>query len=163
MPEGSLQLEGSYAGRRMTALYRHFDASSRLLYVGVTSDLERRTKQHKAESRWYSEVCRTEVRIFADRAEAEAAEREEIRKSAPVHNAAFGVPSRIASANSRDLIDRIDRFAAATGLEPSTICQYAVRNSALYSRLKAGGECLPRTASRLLSWMDTHVARQAAE
>ncbi|MEE4209684.1 MAG: hypothetical protein V2I43_10490 [Parvularcula sp.] len=63
---------------------------------------------------------------------------------------------------SDQIIDRIEAHAARTGLEPSTICQYAVRNSALYRRLKDGGECLPRTSARLLRWIEANAAASDA-
>jgi hypothetical protein len=54
---------------------------------------------------------------------------------------------------SNDIIRAIDAYAERSGLKPSTICQYAVRNWRLYDELSSGRECLPRTARRLMAWI----------
>jgi hypothetical protein len=51
------------------------------------------------------------------------------------------------------LLQAIDDYAAASGLSPKTVCQYAVKGSNLYDRLRAGGECLPRTARKIMSYI----------
>jgi len=55
---------------------------------------------------------------------------------------------------SRDILKAIDAYSEASGLQPSTICQYAVFNGRLYRHLLDGNECLPRTARRLFQWME---------
>ena len=55
---------------------------------------------------------------------------------------------------SKHIIAAVDEYAAHSGLAPSTICQYAVKNGKLYRSLHSGAECLPRTAKRLMAWMD---------
>ena len=71
----------------MTALYRHFDADGRLLYVGIARSVTARLAQH-ADSPWDDQIARVEVERFATREEAEAAEREAIRAEKPIHNRA---------------------------------------------------------------------------
>lgn len=61
------------------------------------------------------------------------------------------------------LIARIDAHSAATGLKPSTICQYAASNPLLYERLISGGYCAPKTAQKVLEWIDQNAPKQAAE
>lgn len=68
---------------------------------------------------------------------------------------------------SKDIIKIIDDYAAQSGLKPSTICQYALRTHRLYDRLKAGGECLPSTAKKLIAWVKAnppkqHLSREAS-
>lgn len=58
--------------------------------------------------------------------------------------------------DSEQILRLIEAHSEKTGLGHATICQYAVKNSALYGRLKAGGECLPRTASRLREWIEAN-------
>lgn len=56
--------------------------------------------------------------------------------------------------DSSSIIAVVDDYAARSGLAPSTICQYAVKNAKLYRSLHEGSECLPRTAKRLMAWID---------
>lgn len=52
-----------------------------------------------------------------------------------------------------EIIKAIEAYAAQSGLKPSTICQYAVRNRRLYYRLLARQEQDEALAQRLLHWM----------
>ncbi len=69
-----------------TALYRHFDAAGRLLYVGISLSVLTRLSQHMAASSWADEIASMTVARFATRDEAHAAEREAIRTENPLHN-----------------------------------------------------------------------------
>lgn len=69
-----------------TALYRHFDADGRLLYVGISLSAIHRLSQHMAASSWADEIVSVTIVRFETREEAHAAEREAIRAEAPVHN-----------------------------------------------------------------------------
>ena len=69
-----------------TALYRHFDASGALLYVGITCDLARRDKAHRDNAAWHNEVCTTTVQWFYDRISALSGETLAIQSEAPTHN-----------------------------------------------------------------------------
>jgi hypothetical protein len=51
------------------------------------------------------------------------------------------------------IIKAVDDYAAATGLSPSTICQYALRNRKVYDRLKDGGTCSFASAEALMAWI----------
>lgn len=68
-----------------TALYRHFDADGRLLYVGISLSAVQRLAQH-ATSDWSAEIRRVEVETFPDRVSAATAERESIRREQPIYN-----------------------------------------------------------------------------
>jgi excinuclease UvrABC nuclease subunit len=72
----------------LTAVYRHFDATGRLLYVGSTGDPEARWKQHQRQSGWVMAglVDSITVEWWPSRAEARAAERVAIRAENPVYN-----------------------------------------------------------------------------
>lgn len=54
------------------------------------------------------------------------------------------------------IIKAIDDYCAASGLKPTTVCVYALKSQHLYDRLRAGGECLPRTAKKLLAWIEAN-------
>lgn len=68
-----------------TALYRHYSRAGRLLYVGITDDLARRTKQH-GRARWHRFVTRSDTEYFPNRQEAETSEREAIKTERPIYN-----------------------------------------------------------------------------
>jgi predicted GIY-YIG superfamily endonuclease len=67
-----------------TALYRFYDNSGQLLYVGITHALERRWQAHKQNQLWWLDVARKEHVWLPNRAEAEAAELKAIQTEKPV-------------------------------------------------------------------------------
>lgn len=67
-------------------LYRHFDGSGVLLYVGITSRIGERIRDHKRHSCWWLEITRIEIERFASRAELIEAEKAAIRSENPLHN-----------------------------------------------------------------------------
>lgn len=69
-----------------TALYRHFDAAGRLLYVGISNDTLRRLCQHKDRSHWFHSISRVDVQWLDSRELALAAEAMAIRTEKPEHN-----------------------------------------------------------------------------
>ena len=83
-----------------TALYRHFDADNRLLYVGITCDLSSRNAAHERGAEWFPQVSTTTVQWLDDRDHAAALEAVAIRFEAPKHNRDFQPSER-----------RIDRAA----------------------------------------------------
>jgi len=77
------------------SVYRAFDESGELLYVGMSSGPRERFNQHAKDRPWWDEVARIEVERFPTRAEAARAEVEAIRTERPLHN--------VVHANARDL------------------------------------------------------------
>ena len=74
--------------RRMAdlhAVYRMFDATGRLLYIGVTGNPSRRFKGH-AEKRWYPLTSTITLQWFPTREAAERAEQRAIRSEHPKLN-----------------------------------------------------------------------------
>lgn len=69
-----------------TALYRHYDADGKLLYVGISCDLSRRTKEHSKASDWFDAVEDTKVQYLSTREHAEDAEKVAIYHEKPLHN-----------------------------------------------------------------------------
>ena len=59
------------------------------------------------------------------------------------------------------IIAAIEEAAALTGLKPSTICQYAVKNRKLYDNLVGGLDCQFGTAKRVLDWIAEAKADRA--
>lgn len=69
-----------------TAVYRAFDQSDRLLYVGISAAPERRWTQHAIDKPWWRQVARLTLNWRDSWAEALAVEAEAIRLEGPVHN-----------------------------------------------------------------------------
>lgn len=78
-------------GEERTALYRFYDASEKLLYVGITNDPWRRWRQHVQEKPWYPQVKHQAVTWYDGRIAAEKAERVAIRCEHPQFNIAGAV------------------------------------------------------------------------
>lgn len=73
-------------GNRPHALYRFFDRTDVLLYVGITMDLGARLKKHRRDKPWWLDIDHITIEHFSSRAEALAAEAEAIRMEGPLHN-----------------------------------------------------------------------------
>lgn len=71
-----------------TALYRHFDASGRLLYVGISLHSIQRTAKHRSGSHWFQDIARIEIEWLSERRSALAAEATAISKEKPLWNVA---------------------------------------------------------------------------
>lgn len=69
-----------------TALYRHFDENDCLLYVGISSRLPQRNREHKSFSHWFQAVTKITVSWFQCRDDALSAEYMAIKTEKPVHN-----------------------------------------------------------------------------
>ncbi|MFD3330148.1 GIY-YIG nuclease family protein [Streptomyces sp. NPDC058701] len=77
-----------------TALYRLYDESEDLLYVGIAFDPRHRWKTHAREKPWWAEVHVREIEWFPTRVEAEEAEASAIKGQRPKHNVIGNVPIR---------------------------------------------------------------------
>jgi hypothetical protein len=70
----------------MTDLYRFYDTTDQLLYVGISIHAAQRAGQHRHASPWWSDAVRMEVERYPDRSSAEDAERRAIINEHPLHN-----------------------------------------------------------------------------
>ncbi|MEV5211372.1 GIY-YIG nuclease family protein [Micromonospora sp. NPDC053740] len=68
------------------ALYRFFDRTDTLLYVGITVDIGARFHDHRSKKPWWMNSARIEIEHFGTRDEALAAEAQAIRKERPLYN-----------------------------------------------------------------------------
>lgn len=69
-----------------TALYRLFDASGRLLYVGISNNVHTRIRTHRVDKHWGPLIADARIEWFPTRATALAAEVRAIRRERPRHN-----------------------------------------------------------------------------
>jgi len=61
------------------------------------------------------------------------------------------------------IIKAIDDYATQSGLQQTTICQYAVKNRRAYDRLR-GGSLSMLTAERIIAWIEANpVDAKAAQ
>ncbi|MBM1556687.1 GIY-YIG nuclease family protein [Sulfitobacter mediterraneus] len=67
-----------------TALYRHFDAEGALMYIGITTDPERRLSEHIKSGRW--PIASVRVEWVQSALDAAAVERRAIIEENPKHN-----------------------------------------------------------------------------
>jgi hypothetical protein len=70
----------------MAELYRHFDESGALLYVGISTSTLSRLTQHRTNALWFSAIASVKVEHFPTRAAAQRAEIEAIKKERPKYN-----------------------------------------------------------------------------
>lgn len=78
------------AAAEPTCLYRHFDRSGTLLYVGISLSAAVRLSQHSATASWFRDIARMEIEWFPDRTAALRAERHAIKTEGPIHNVVHG-------------------------------------------------------------------------
>lgn len=69
-------------------VYRVYDKTDRLIYIGSSGRLEDRMKCHRSQSWWYALVHRVEVEPHPTREAAFVAEKEAIRAELPAFNSA---------------------------------------------------------------------------
>lgn len=69
-----------------TSLYKYYDRSGVLLYVGITSRASTRNQEHNKDKVWWPFVRRQEVKHFRDRSAALAAEKAAIIAERPPFN-----------------------------------------------------------------------------
>lgn len=70
----------------MTHLYRHYDATGALLYVGISASALERLKAHRTEKHWAAQISWIKVEDYPSRVEAERAERLAIYVENPIYN-----------------------------------------------------------------------------
>jgi hypothetical protein len=89
-------------------LYRHYDPSGDLLYVGISLEPLRRQKRHSEQAAWRNMICQIVIEPFATREDALAAEQLAIRTEFPRFN---GVHN-----GHRHPVQELMRDAIASGL-----------------------------------------------
>lgn len=103
------QLFAATSGRP-TAVYRFYDRTGRLLYVGITHNLGSRFGSHERKSAWWADQCSLVVVWRDSRERAAAEERIAIRSEKPLHNISGTRVGRVA-ARRREQLDDATRKA----------------------------------------------------
>jgi hypothetical protein len=127
-----------------TQLYRHFDASGALLYVGISIDAGVRLKRHD----WATAVARSEITVFPTRAEAAAAEAAAIRTEHPKFNVVHSPKSDRAhqhSMSAKEYSAAIKRLGFSQ-VKAAKWLGIGIRTSHSY----ANGELIPEAVAMLL-------------
>ena len=70
----------------MTNLYRHYNTTGVLLYVGISISAIRRLSQHSNQARWFNQIAMIKIEKFETREEAQFAEKQAIQNEAPLFN-----------------------------------------------------------------------------
>lgn len=68
------------------SLYRFYDSTGQLLYIGITNRIPRRLDEHGEEKPWYLEVADVKVEHHPDRHAALSAEKAAIKTERPKYN-----------------------------------------------------------------------------
>lgn len=68
------------------ALYRFYDETGALLYVGITNSINRRFIKHAGDKPWWPDVVDCRIAFYPDRAALARAEGDAIRYERPLHN-----------------------------------------------------------------------------
>ncbi|MFJ9420759.1 type II toxin-antitoxin system prevent-host-death family antitoxin [Streptomyces sp. NPDC101249] len=112
-----------------TALYRLYDDTGLLLYIGISHQPEVRFEQHAKSKVWWAQVARRTVEWFDDRPSAAQAEAEAIRAEDPEHNGTYS-PRR-----SRKSIRHV---VAADGVEEISMTLARSKLTSLVRTAEAG-------------------------
>jgi len=70
----------------MQNLYRHYDKTNQLLYVGISISALTRLASHKGNSHWFESISRVDIEQCTDRKNAVIKEKEAIQCEWPLYN-----------------------------------------------------------------------------
>ena len=141
-----------------TALYRHYDADGALLYVGATTDPDRRAGQHRRYSGWSDRIASTHVQWFDSREAALAAEARAIASENPAHNGGRNKQHR--GCAHPDLLADIEAFCASHGVGFAAFGKEALRDPCFVGNLRNGRELRRDTIAAVRRYMVTGQPRQ---
>ena len=78
----------------MTNLYRHYNTTGILLYVGISISAIKRLSEHAVQSRWFNQIAVIKIEKFETRKEAQLAEKQAIEQESPLFNIKM-VPQKV--------------------------------------------------------------------
>jgi predicted GIY-YIG superfamily endonuclease len=120
--------------RKPNFVYRCYDSSGRLIYVGCTVNPGKRMKEHGKSSWWADQVAVTRVIVFPDRRYALLKEREAIGEERPRWNVKGRWPYRDERWTAEDYVDF--RHAIIQAIE-TTHGVYGTRSAQLFAEIDA--------------------------
>jgi predicted GIY-YIG superfamily endonuclease len=94
-------------GLRITtvySVYKMYDETGKLLYVGMSEDVRRRLREHRKEKPWIENVVAVEVTPYLDKNTALEAEAKAIQEDGPLFNTAH---------RQRFMLERTTQFGLA--------------------------------------------------
>jgi predicted GIY-YIG superfamily endonuclease len=118
------------------AIYRQFDATDRLLYVGMTNNPKRRLAEHKCRAVWGDQIARVEVVWMHTAEEAAIAEAEAIRTERPMFNGGTARPHMATGDAMRD-------WMRSAGLTQYDLAAHFGVGQATFSKLLNGKARIP--------------------
>lgn len=127
------------------ALYRFYDASGVLLYVGITADPGARFKQHRNDKEWWTEVANIRIEKLPTRIAVLEAERTAIREERPLWNVTHNEALTAVRSPRGDVRDHYGRLIASAA---PRWCEIAARHPQLVAveqYIKAVGDQYIRT------------------
>ncbi|MEU4410701.1 GIY-YIG nuclease family protein [Streptosporangium sp. NPDC023963] len=95
------------------ALYRFYDATGVLLYVGITADPGVRFKKHRGDKEWWTEVANIRIEKLPTRAAVLDAERRAIREERPLWNVAHNDAAQAVRTPRGDFRDQRGRLLSS--------------------------------------------------
>lgn len=122
------KLDGRFSPGRPTAVYRLYDATGDLLYVGIAVFPDNRFEQHKAKAFWWWRVVTREITWFETRTAALAEEYRAIKQDKPIFN--------VQHASDEGGIDRSKRQPYST--HPASPDALGAAVSKLHTDIRAG-------------------------
>lgn len=134
------------------SLYRHYDSSGTLLYVGVSLSVLVRLKQHEA-SHWFGSIARVEIQRFTNRQAVLEAERVAVATENPLHNV-IRFKTRAKSIKTLRAEMQAEKLAAAAAESRQAIVERFVSFQPMYS---------VQEAARALTLSIPHTKRLIAE
>ena len=94
-----------------TELYRLWDTHGQLLYIGITTHVPSRMRQHRKDKPWWNQVANITSEQYATRKEAEQHEKHAIRHEHPKYNIVgqptFTLPRKPSAIFKRAYIEQI--------------------------------------------------------
>jgi len=103
-----------------TQLYRHYNSTGELLYIGISLSVLNRLGQHKDNSHWFNSITNISIESYNTREEALIAERDSIINERPYYNT-------IHNNTLKRLYKRLDRLGQNINNEKNPILVYSER------------------------------------
>lgn len=94
-----------------TALYRFYDSSYQLLYVGISNNFVLRFSQHSQTAEWHNQVTFSRIEHFKTRTEALAAEKNAIQSEHPIFNKVHSYKNESSKKHIARIFDITSQYA----------------------------------------------------